>query len=156
MLRMHGLALVVHSWLCWVVLITAVVVVVRAVTGWRSGRPWTLADDRAGLWFSIALDVQVLLGLLLYFALSPITREAMGDFVAAMSNSALRYWAVEHVFGIAVSLVLAHVGRSRVRRIGPDARRHKVAAIFFGLSLLAMVVSIPWPGMPQGRPLLRW
>jgi hypothetical protein len=156
MLRMHGFVLVLHSWFRWVVLVTAIVVVVRAITGWRSGRPWTLADDRAGLWFSIALDVQVLIGLVLYFALSPITRSALLDFTGAMSNSALRYWAIEHVLGVAIGVVLAHIGKSRVRRIGPDARRHKVAAIFFGLSLLAIVVSIPWPGMPNGRPLLRW
>jgi hypothetical protein len=155
MLRM-GLILVFHSWFRWVALILAVVVVVRAITGWRSGRPWTLADDRAALWFSIALDVQMLIGLLLYFVFSPMTRAALQDFGAAMSNSGLRYWAVEHVFGMGVAIALAHIGRSRVRRIGLDARRHKVAAIFFGLSLLSMVISIPWPGTPNGRPLLRW
>lgn len=156
MLRMHGFVLVFHSWFRWVVLATAVVVVVRAITGWRSGRPWTLADDRAGLWFGIALDVQVLVGLLLYFGLSPITRAAMSDVGAAMSNSALRYWAVEHGFGVLVGLALAHIGKARVRRTGPDARRHRVAAIFFGLALLAIVISIPWPGMPNARPLIRW
>lgn len=152
---MHGAVLVLHSWFRWVVLAAAVVVVVRAITGWRNGRPWTLTDDRAGLWFSIALDVQTLIGLLLYFALSPITRSALQDFGGAMGDSALRYWAVEHAFGMVIGVVLAHIGRARVRRIAADARRHKIAAIFFGLSLLSIVISIPWPGVPNGRPLFR-
>lgn len=152
---MHGAILVLHSWFRWVVLAAAVVVVVRAITGWRNGRPWTLTDDRAGLWFSIALDVQTLIGLLLYFALSPITRSALQDFGGAMGDSALRYWAVEHAFGMVIAVVLAHIGRARVRRIAADARRHKIAAIFFGLSLLSIVISIPWPGVPNGRPLFR-
>jgi hypothetical protein len=156
MLRMYGFVLVFHSWFRWVVLITAVVAVARAITGWRSGRPWTLADDRAGFWFITTLDLQMLAGLILYFALSPITRAAFQDFGAAMTNSALRYWAVEHTFGMVVGVVFAHAGRARVRRVGNDARRHKVAGIFFTLALLAIVASIPWPGTPTGRPLLRW
>ena len=34
----------------------------------------------------VALDVQILLGLLLYFVLSPFTRQAMSDFGAAMKS----------------------------------------------------------------------
>jgi hypothetical protein len=43
----------------------------------------------------------------------------------------------------------------RTRR-ADSLRRHKVAAIFFGLALVVMLASIPWPGTPAGRPLLRW
>jgi len=156
MLRMYGLALLLHSLLRWAVLLTGVVAAARAITGWRSGRPWTLADDRAAVWFTMALDTQVLLGLLLYFALSPITRAALQDFGGAMADASLRYWAAEHVFGMVTGLVLAHVGRARIRRVGNDARRHKVAAVFFTLALLAIIASVPWPGMAYGRPLLRW
>jgi hypothetical protein len=156
MLRMYGLVLLLHSLLRWAVLLTGVVAAARAITGWRSGRPWTLADDRAAVWFTIALDTQVLLGLLLYFALSPITRAALQDFGGAMANASLRYWAAEHVFGMVTALVLAHAGRARIRRVGNDARRHKVAAVFFTLALLAIIASVPWPGMAYGRPLLRW
>jgi hypothetical protein len=31
-----------------------------------------------------------------------------------------------------------------------------LTAIFFTLGLLAILVSIPWPGLPAGRPLLGW
>jgi hypothetical protein len=53
-------------------------------------------------------------------------------------------------------MVLAHVGRARVRRVSGDARKHKVAAIFFTLALLTILATIPWPGTVAGRPLLRW
>jgi hypothetical protein len=80
----------------------------------------------------------------------------MQDFGGAMANSALRFWAVEHLFGMLVAMVLAHVGRARVRRVSSDSRKHKVAAIFFTLALLTILASIPWPGTVAGRPLLRW
>jgi hypothetical protein len=156
---LYGLVLLIHSWLRWAVLLAGLVAAARGIAGWRGGRPWTLSDDRAGWWFLTSLDVQMLLGLLLYFGLSPITSAALGDFGAAMSNSGLRFWAVEHVFGMIVGIALAHIGRARIRRAGQqgnDPRRHRLAAVFFTLALIAIIASIPWPGTPNGRPLGRW
>lgn len=144
----------VHSVLRWFVLAAALVAVARAVGGWRLGRSWIDADDRAGRIFVLSFDVQVLMGLLLYVGLSPVTQVAFADFGAAMGDSLLRFWAVEHIFGMLVALALAHVGRARARRVSDDRSRHRTAAIFFGLALLIVFISIPWPGTPAGRPLL--
>jgi hypothetical protein len=62
---------------------------------------------------------------------------------------------IEHPFGMLIAIALLHVGRSRARK-ADSLRRHKVSAIFYGLALAAIVASIPWPGTPNGRPLLRW
>jgi hypothetical protein len=156
MLQMYSTILLLHSWLRWVVLLTGLLAVVRGIGGWRGHRAWTLPDERAGLWFTMSLDLQMLIGLLLYFALSPITGAALHDFGEAMRNPALRFWAVEHVFGMVVGIALAHIGRTRIHKTGNDGRRHKLAAIFFTLALVAILASIPWPGTPNGRPLFRW
>jgi hypothetical protein len=153
---MYSLVLLIHSWLRWLVLLTGVLAAARGVTGWRRRKPWTLRDERAGLWFSISLDFQILLGLVLYFFLSPITSAALHDIGGAMRNAALRFWAIEHVFGMIVGVALAHIGRTRIHKTGDDLRRHRLAAIFFTLALIAIFASIPWPGTPNGRPLLRW
>ncbi len=150
---MYAAVLMMHSWLRWAVLAAGLIAVLLAATAGR--RPWSSVDDRAAKWFTIVLDVQMLLGLLLYFALSPFTREALGEFGAAMKNPGLRYWAVEHVLGMIIGITLAHVGAARIRK-APANRRHRLALIFFGLALVAVLASIPWPGMPSGRPLFRW
>jgi hypothetical protein len=152
---MYPLMLVVHSLLRWVVLAAGLVAFGRALAGMRARRPWTAGDDRAGQVFVGTLDLQLLIGLVLYFGLSPITRAAMQDFGAAMGNSMLRFWAVEHILGMVIAVALAHVGRVRVRKTTDPVRRHKLAAIFFGLALIAILATIPWPGMPAGRPLFR-
>jgi hypothetical protein len=54
-----------------------------------------------------------------------------------------------------VAIALAHVGRSRSKKAAADGAKFKNAAIFYGLALLIMLASIPWPGMPGGRPLIR-
>jgi hypothetical protein len=94
--------------------------------------------------------------LVLYFLLSPTTKAALSDFGGAMASSGLRFWAVEHVFGMVVGVILAHRGRSRARALTDPVARHRVTAIFFGLALVAIAASIPWPGTPNGRVLFRW
>lgn len=152
---MYPATLLVHSWVRWAVVIAGVLALVRAIAGASARRPWTAADDRAGLWFTIALDVQILIGLYLYVVLSPFTTEALKNFGGAMRNPTLRFWAVEHGFGMLLGVVMAHVGRMRLRKAEP-ARRHTIAAIFFGIALVVVLASIPWPGTPNGRPWMRF
>ena len=151
---MYPLLLTVHSWLRWVVLLLGLLAVARAIAG-RGGRPWSNTDDSIGKWFIASLDLQFLIGLLLYVWLSPITQVAFADFGAAMRNAGVRFWAVEHVLGMVVAIALAHIGRAKIRRATSDRRKHMLAAVLFGIALLILLVSIPWPGMPAGRPLIR-
>jgi hypothetical protein len=152
---MYAAALILHSWLRWIVVLTGLIAFARAASGASGTKSWTPADDKAGFWFTMALDVQILIGLVLYLFLSPLTAQVMRDFGGAMKDSHLRYWAVEHGFGMLIGVALAHIGRVRTRK-ADSLRRHKVAAIFFGLALLAVLASIPWPGTPNGRPWVRW
>jgi hypothetical protein len=154
MVAMYTALLIVHSWLRWVVLVAGLIAVVRAFGGWSSGRSWTASDNRLGAIFTGIVDLQLLIGLVLYVWLSPFTREAFGDFGAAMRNPTLRFWAVEHAVGMLLAVALLHIGRVRIRK-ADAASRHRIAAIFFALALVLILFSIPWPGMPAGRTLFR-
>jgi hypothetical protein len=154
--RMYSAVLILHSLLRWIVLITGVLAIARSLPGWGGNKPWTSGDDAAGKWFISSVDLQLLLGLLLYFALSPLTRGGLADFAGAMRAPALRFWMVEHAMGMVLAVVLAHVGRVLIRKTRDTGAKHKRAVIFFGLALLLILLSIPWPGMPAARPLLRF
>lgn len=152
---MYSAVLIVHSWLRWIVVVSGLYAAARGLLGTSSHAPWTPADDRAGFWFVTSLDLQLTIGLVLYLFLSPYATAALHDFGGAMKDPVLRFWAVEHGFGMLIGVALAHVGRVRARRTD-SLRRHRVAAIFYGLALVAILVSIPWPGSAHARPLLRW
>ena len=152
---MYTALLIVHSYLRWLVLIAALVVVARAVAGMVAGRAWTSRDDTVVRVFSISLDIQMLIGLIIYFFLSPFTYPAWSDLAATMRDDAVRFIVIEHQTGMLIAVALTHVGVTRVRRNANPARRHRTALIFFGLALVMMLASIPWPGMPAGRPLFR-
>jgi hypothetical protein len=148
---MYGWALALHSWIRWLVIVAGAVAVLRA---FAERGIWSSADERAGIVFTTILDVQVLLGLLLYLWLSPITAAARHDIGATMQNTPLRFWILEHPVGMIAAIALAHIGRARIRRAAP-ATKARTARIFFALALLLVLLSSPWPGLPYGRPLVR-
>ena len=73
----------------------------------------------------------------------------------AMQNSALRFIALEHLTGMLGAAALAHIGRVRVRKQAASLARHRQALIFYGLSLLLILLLIPWPFRETGAPLFR-
>jgi uncharacterized protein YacL len=152
---MYSAFLLIHSLVRWVVIIAGLLTVARAIGGVTRARDWQPADAAAVRWFSIALDVQFLIGLLLYVWLSPFIRDAWADIAATMRNAPLRFIAVEHTAGMIIGLALAHVGKSKIAKAADAARKHRLALLFFGLAMVVILLSIPWPGTPGGRPLIR-
>ncbi|HEU4551815.1 MAG TPA: hypothetical protein VFS25_03240 [Chitinophaga sp.] len=142
---MHNTMLTIHSLLRWVVLLTGIWACVRALRGVNGKTPFTAADNKASLFFSISLDVQFLVGLILYFVTSPLMQTARADFGAAMKDNVLRFFAVEHTTMALLALILVHIGRSKVKKAGTAARQHKLALIFYGIALLLILALIPWP-----------
>jgi uncharacterized membrane protein YozB (DUF420 family) len=152
---MYAAFLLIHSTLRWVVLVLALVALGRAIRGVIGRLEWQPADSKISAWFVGSLDLQLVIGLVLYIFLSPFTKEAFGDMAAAMRNAPLRFIAVEHITGMIIAIALVHIGRVRIKKTNDSAHRHRLALIFFALALVIMVLSIPWPGMPGGRPLFR-
>ena len=154
---MYSAVLLLHSWFRWLVVIAGLLALVRALIGMSGGKPWTPGDAKGTLLFSIALDIQFLLGLILYAALSPITRTAFSDMGNAMRNPVLRFWAVEHLVGMIVAIGLVHMGNRIIKRksdAGSD--RHRLAALFIGLAMVVIFFSMPWPWGANARPLFRF
>lgn len=147
----YEIILILHNLLRWVVLVLGVLAAVRAFMGWLQGGQWTEGARKLGSFYGIVLDIQVLLGLLLYFVFSPMTTAALRDFGAAMGNPDLRFFAVEHLAGMLAAVILAHLGSALPRRAAEDGKKYRLAAIFITLSLLAVLTATPWT-----RPLLRF
>ncbi len=150
---MYATLLATHSYLRWLVLAFGVVVLVRSLAGLARAASWTPRDDRLAGLFTVTLDVQVLVGLILHLAVSPITTSAFGDPAAALANGVVRFWLLEHPVLMLAALGAAHIGRVRVRHAGTPESQARRAAGFFGLALLLLLVGIPWPFSRVPRPL---
>lgn len=146
---MYVFVLAVHNILRWIVLFLMILALVRAYRGWFGKRDWTSTDRRVGTFYSVSLDIQLLLGLILYFGLSPITRSAFSDFGAALANTDLRFFVFEHFLMMVLAVILAHVGVATARSAAEPVLKHRRSAIWFSLSLIAILLGMPW-----FRPLL--
>lgn len=145
---MHDLLLILHNLFRWLVLLSAFWVLFTSVRGLRS-LTYSPSDQTAGRVFVSTMDIQLLLGILLYW-ISPLIRAAMTNFGAAMQASQTRFFLVEHVLLMIVAVALAHIGSVRIRRTPTVPAKHRQALIWYGLSLLVVLLAIPW-----WRPLLR-
>lgn len=154
---MYALILTIHSWLRWIVVVVGVIAVARFILGWLARRAWQPLDGRLATLFPMLLDLQLIVGLLLYFVVSPITTGALRNFGAAMGNATVRFYAVEHLFMMLVALVIAHVGSVFLKKRPEAAPRFRVAAIAFGVAWIVILAAVPWPFVMAGmnRPWFR-
>jgi|SoiMethySBSTD1v2_1073268.scaffolds.fasta_scaffold148984_3 hypothetical protein len=152
---MYTTVLFLHSYWRWVVLLAAGAALGHAVFGWVSSSPYSARARGVRRAFVAALDLQLLLGLLLYVFLSPYTHAAFANLGQVMKNPHYRFWTVEHGPVQLLAVALAHIGNRRIERASDDRTRYKRSAIFTALALAVILAAIPWPGLDIARPLLR-
>ncbi|MEJ7588246.1 MAG: hypothetical protein WKI04_11860 [Ferruginibacter sp.] len=149
------IVLVLHNLLRWGVLLFGFWTVLNAVTGVAGKRTYTAADNRSNLLFMIFCDIQLLLGLILYFSNAWFDR--LRDLGNNMKDPYNRFFTMEHMSMMILAWILVHVGRSTVKRANRDASKHKRMLIFFGIALLLILISIPWPFREViAKPYFRW
>jgi hypothetical protein len=125
----------VHSVFRWVVLLVAATAITPAVLSALGRREWDALSDRAAFFFTLAMDLQLLIGLILWFIESRWSS----------SDTALSWL---HPLAMIAAVGLAHVGRVRADKATDSADRGRQAAVFFAASLLVVIIAIPlyaWP-----------
>ena len=140
---MQTTVLILHNILRWAVLIFGLLTVLNAFTGFAKKRVFTESDNKSNLFFMISCDIQLLLGLILYFGNGWFDK--LKNFSQYKSIAMERFFAMEHLSMMLLAWVLVHVGRVMVKKADADAAKHKRMLIFFGLALLLILASIPWP-----------
>lgn len=149
------MVLVLHNLLRWAVLLFGVWTLSNALSGVFGKRKFTNGDNRSNLLFMISCDIQLLLGLILYFTNSWFDR--LKDLGNNMKDPYNRFFTMEHMALMILAWVLVHVGRASVKRATTDAAKHKRMLIFFGIAIVLILISIPWPFREAiTRPYFRW
>lgn len=142
-----------HNLLRWVILLLLLIALFRHLGGMNSKRGINNGDRRVDLFLMIAAHLTFVLGLYQWFTgswgwnifKSHSTKEIM-------DTTALRFWAVEHIGGMFIAIILITVGRGAVKR-SIDWTTHKKAFWFFLVALLLILASVPWPFREGiGRP----
>lgn len=147
--------LFLHSWMRWMVLILCSLTLLGALRGVVTGRAAGRTEQRLGWLMVLCVDLQLLLGLLLFLWLSPLPAAAFRDLRSAMKIAPLRFFSIEHGTTMLLFAFGVHLTRVLARRRPTPRGRHAVTAIGLVLSLGLALAAIPWPGRSYGRPYLR-
>lgn len=148
---MQTTVLVLHNIIRWAVMLFGLFTILNAFTGIVKKRIFTESDNKSNLLFMISCDIQLLLGLILYFNGSWLQN------YAAHKSGVTRFFAIEHAAMMILAWILVHVGRVAVKKAETDAGKHKRMLIFFGLAFILILAAIPWPFREAiQRPMMRW
>lgn len=150
----YGILLQAHSIVRWIVLLLLLVLVVKSLS---ANRPFTSSDRTMGSILTIFADIMLLVGVYQWivgpWGLKQIQDRGMGE---VMKDDTARFFAVEHFAGMLIGIIFIHIAGAYAKKAMPDNRRHRRRLIFYGLALLLILISIPWPFREEiGRPWIR-
>ncbi len=144
-----------HNLLRWVILLLAIIAIIKAYKGMTTREPFTRADKKIGLFLMIAAHITFLIGLYQWlvgpWGLQNILNSGMA---AVMKDKVFRYWAVEHLVGMLIAIVLITIGRGISKKSLSDKTKHTKTFWYYLIALLIILVTAPWPfRVGIGRPL---
>ena len=147
----------VHNLLRWVIFILLLLALINAAAGMNSNRPFTKSDKKIGLFLMIAAHTNLLIGLYQWFVsawgLNLIRTNGFGE---VMKNSAYRFWAVEHLVGMLIAIILITIARGVSKKNFIDRVKHKRVFWLLLVALIIILFTVPWPFREEiGRPWIR-
>lgn len=119
-----------HSGWRWVALLAALVAIGYGLWGWLGKRSWTTQGRKIALFATIALDIQLLLGLVLY-----VVRESWRPGIP----TGVRF---EHPTVMLLALAAIHVTNARLKRGTNTGGRYRLLALGTAAAVLLIVVGI--------------
>lgn len=132
-----------HNIMRWVVIIFMIITLVRSFKG---NRPFTSGDKKSALFLMISMDIQLLIGMYLYlvgaWGLKNIETQGMATL---MKDTIGRFWAVEHITGMVISVILVHFGYAATKKDSSDASKFKKLFWYTLIAAIIIFVTIPWP-----------
>jgi uncharacterized membrane protein len=127
-----------HSgWAYAALAILAIAVVVSAL-GFFSKREFTSSNRKFALFALIAMHIQLLVGLVLYFV-SPLGLSGFN-----MKEDDLRLTSLEHPLINIIAIVLITIGWSKHKKAVDSPSKFKAITVFYSIGLLLVLSRIPW------------
>lgn len=134
-----------HNVSRWAVLLFGLLTLFTAARGLSGRKEFTGGDKRTALYFLISCDLQLLLGLVLYYLKGYLQNYSGGTMGAVMKSPVARFWTIEHGPVMILAIVLVHIGYAGTK--GARPAKSKFRRLFWCslAAMLIIVACIPWP-----------
>lgn len=139
-MSLYPIFLHAHSGLRWLVLIFIIIAIINAAMKLKQNNATGRRDCAMNRLAMIAMHLQLLIGLVLYFISEKVVFDA-----SAMKNSMQRFFLVEHIALMILAVVLITIGYVKSDRAGEGRKKHRTVIIYYSISLFLILISIPWP-----------
>lgn len=141
---MYSTVKMLHSYWAYLVLLMIVVATFNALIKHFGKKEYEAKDFRISLFTLIVTHIQLLIGIVLFFAadyLSLISNMGMGE---VMKDPVLRSNIIEHPFTMIIAVALITIGYSKHKKKLTSPSKLKTLAIFYTLALVLVLAKIPW------------
>lgn len=142
-----------HNLTRWLVLTTAAWALALSWHGWLRGGQWSRSVALAGLAFTTALNLQLVIGVMLYLN-SPYVKPLFAAPAYATSSLFAFFFTVAHPCAMILAVAAAHATYSLAKRAANDRRKFRRAAVGYTLTTALILAAVPWPFFSYGRPLV--
>lgn len=130
-----------HSYWAYLVFLMMIIAAVNALIKHFGKKEYDAKDFRIALFTLIVSHIQLLIGIVLWFAADYFGESTMKD---VMGNAALRSNAVEHPLTMMVAVALITIGYSKHKKKLTSAGKLKPLAIFYTIALALVIIKLPW------------
>lgn len=143
-----------HNLMRWVILILLLIALVNALTGMISKRQYTRGNRKVALFLMIAAHITFLIGIYQWIV-GPLGLKLIqqSGFGAVMKDPVARFWAVEHITGMLIGIILITIGNSVSKRNISPEKKHTKSFWIYLVALIIIFASVPWPFREVARPL---
>lgn len=124
--------------------------------GWIGNRAYGVWDDRIRKWAMILAQIQMAIGLWLYFV-SPTVKVMFNYFSVAVHQRDVRFFGMEHITSMILAVAMITLGSIKAKRKAQDSDKFRLMAIWFTIAAIIILFAAPWPFMPfVQRPWIRF
>jgi len=141
---MYNTVKTLHSFWAYLVLLILILATINAIIKFIGKKEYHAKDFRLSLFTLIVMHIQLLIGIVLFFASDYLSLIREMGMSSIMKNSSLRSNIIEHPIIMILVVILITIGYSKHKKKLTSTSKFKTIAIFYTLSLLLVLAKIPW------------
>ncbi len=134
----------IHSYWAYLVLLMLVIATFNALIKFFGKKEFQPVDFRISLFTLIVTHIQLLIGIVLFFAAGYISLIGDMGMGGIMKNDTLRTNIIEHPLTMIIAVVFITIGYSKHKKKLTSTPKFKMLAIFYTLALILVLAKIPW------------
>lgn len=151
---MYQKIIFLHSLFRWLVLISLIFAVCRAMRGYYRHLPFTKFDNYTRHWAATIVHIQLMLGITLYMQ-SPVVKSFFTS--SRTGYDASTFFGLIHAILMLVAVVMVTIGSAAAKRQQADKDKFSIMLFWFSAALAIILIAIPWPFSPLAkRPYIQF